>query len=226
MITPIFLDNDSSRFWELERLFSVYHLRMLGCPVGPTVSDQEIIDAVLAGSQTRFEELYDRYYQRLCGLLWHSCGDRELAEDIGQEAFLRAFRKLHLYSRTAQFYTWLARIAMNLLISYRRKRRLETELARESFDVAAESHGDLQEPSNPLELNETQACVQQAIAMLDEDRRVVLLLRDFEEMDYDTIAQMLNLPVGTVRSRIHRARAELKQWFQAKAPQLGIAEHL
>jgi RNA polymerase sigma-70 factor (ECF subfamily) len=188
------------------------------------LSDQEIIDAVLAGAEARFDELYERYHRRLLGLLWHVCGDRELAEDIGQEAFLRAFRKLHLYSGTAQFYTWLARIAVNLLISYRRKRRLETELDREGFDVAVESLGDRQQPSNAAELNETQSYVRQAIAMLDEDRRVVLLLRDFEDMDYETIAQVLNLPIGTVRSRIHRARAELKQWIQAKAPQLGIAE--
>jgi RNA polymerase sigma-70 factor (ECF subfamily) len=188
------------------------------------LSDQEIIDAVLAGAEARFDELYEKYHQRLIGLLWHSCGDHELAEDIGQEAFLRAFRKLHLYSGTAQFYTWLARIAMNLLISYRRKRRLETELDREGFEAALDSLGDQEQPSNSIELNETQSCVRQAIAMLEEDRRVVLLLRDFEGMDYESISQILNLPIGTVRSRIHRARAELKQWFQAKAPQLGIAE--
>jgi RNA polymerase sigma-70 factor (ECF subfamily) len=192
--------------------------------VGPTPSDQEIISAVLAGAEARFAELYERYQRRLFGLLWHACGDRELAEDIGQETFLRAFRKLHMYSGTAQFYTWLARIAMNLLISNRRKRRLETELDRQSFDIAVDSQGHQEQPSSSIELNEIQTSVQQAIAMLDEERRVVLLLRDFEDLDYETIANILNLPIGTVRSRIHRARAELKQWFQAKAPQLGIAE--
>jgi RNA polymerase sigma-70 factor, ECF subfamily len=187
------------------------------------LTDQEIINAVMAGDEAHFDELYRRYQSRLFGLLWHACGDRELAEDIGQEAFIRAFRKIHLYSGTAQFYTWLARIAMNLLISYRRKRRLESELHREGFEVAIDETGQDTLPSDRIELSEVQSYVREAIAMLDEERRTVLLLRDFEDMDYETIAHVLNLPIGTVRSRLHRARAELKQWFQAKAPQLGMA---
>lgn len=187
-------------------------------------TDQEIIDAVLAGDEARFNELFDRYHRRLFGLLWHSCSNRELAEDLGQEAFLRAFRKLHLYSGQAQFYTWLARIAMNLLSSYRRKRRLESEVEREGFEMAIDSVGEFQSPDANAELSETQQCVRQALAMLDEERRVVLILRDFEDMDYESIAKVLDLPIGTVRSRIHRARLELKTLFQSKAAQLGIAE--
>lgn len=187
-------------------------------------SDQEIIDAVLAGEAARFDELFDRYHRRLFGLLWHACGDRELAEDLGQEAFLRAFRKLHLYSGQAQFYTWLARVAMNLLSSFRRKRRIESEVDREGFEMVMDSVGDFQSPDAQAQLSETQTCVRQAIAMLDEERRVVLILRDFEDMDYDSIAKILDIPIGTVRSRLHRARLELKTLFQSKATQLGIAE--
>ncbi|MFO0940210.1 MAG: sigma-70 family RNA polymerase sigma factor [Pirellulales bacterium] len=187
-------------------------------------TDQEIIDAVLAGDEARFNELFDRYHRRLFGLLWHACGDRELAEDLGQEAFLRAFRKLNLYSGQAQFYTWLARIAMNLLSSYRRKRRLESEVEREGFEMAIDSVGEFQSPDANAELSEMQQCVRQALAMLDEERRMVLILRDFEDMDYESIAKVLELPIGTVRSRIHRARLELKALFQSKAAQLGIAE--
>ncbi len=187
-------------------------------------SDQEIIDAVLAGDAARFDELFDRYHRRLFGLLWHACGDRELAEDLGQEAFLRAFRKLHLYSGQAQFYTWLARVAMNLLSSFRRKRRIESEVDREGFDMVMDSVGDFQSPDAQAQLSETQTYVRQAIAMLDEERRVVLVLRDFEDMDYDSIAKILDIPIGTVRSRLHRARVELKSLFQSKATQLGIAE--
>lgn len=189
-------------------------------------SDQEIIDAVLAGDEARFSELFERYQRRLFGLLWHACGDRQLAEDLGQETFFRAFRKLNLYSGQAQFYTWLARIAMNLLCSYRRKKRIESETDREGFEMAMDSVGDFQSPGSNAELSETQHCVRQAIAMLDEERRMVLVLRDFEDMDYESIARVLDLPIGTVRSRLHRARLELKSLFQSKAAQLGIAEQL
>ncbi len=187
-------------------------------------SDSEIIEAVLAGHETRFSELFERYQRRLFGLLWHACSDRELAEDLGQEAFLRAFRKLHLYSGEAQFYTWLARIALNLLASYRRKRRIETVLGREGFEVATDSIGDSEKPELDVELSETQQCVRAAIAMLEEDRRVVILLRDFDGMDYETIAELLSIPIGTVRSRLHRARLDLKSLFQDRAVELGIGE--
>lgn len=187
-------------------------------------SDQEIIDAVLAGNEARFDELFERYHRRLFGLLWHACSNRELAEDIGQEAFLRAFNRLELYSGHAQFYTWLARIALNLLTSFRRKRRLESSLDREGFEIATDNVGEYQSPGADIELTEVQQFVRQAIAMLDEERRVVLILRDFEDMDYESIATVLSLPIGTVRSRLHRARSELKTIFQAKSAQLGIAE--
>jgi RNA polymerase sigma-70 factor (ECF subfamily) len=76
-----------------------------------------------------------------------------------------------------------------------------------------------------VELSETQELVRRAIAMLDENRRIVLLLRDFEDMDYDSIAQILDLPAGTVRSRLHRARLELKELLQGRPAQLGTQEN-
>ena len=186
--------------------------------------ETEIIERVLAGETERYAELVNRYQARLLGLLWHACGTRELAEDIGQEAFLRAYRKLDLFAGQSQFYTWLARIAMNLLASHKRKRQFETQSTREGFDVAVDSVGDQSDPSQRMELSETQRCVRAAIDLLDEERRIVILLRDFDGMDYSAISQTLDVPVGTVRSRLHRARAELRQIFQQKAVELGLGE--
>jgi RNA polymerase sigma-70 factor, ECF subfamily len=180
------------------------------------VDDQQIIDAIRAGDASQFEHLMVRYQRRLLGLLWHACGDHQLSEDISQEAFFRAFRKLHLYSAQAQFFTWLAKIALNLLASAKRTRRLENQLTREGMQQVLETVGQEICPGDPLETNECQTWIRQAIAMLDEDRKLVLLLRDFEDMDYDTIAQVLNIPVGTVRSRLHRARTELRQIIQTR----------
>lgn len=188
-------------------------------------SDQEIINAVLAGDKAQFAVLVDRYQRRLLGLLWHACGNRQLAEDLCQETFFRAFRKLKLFSGQSQFYTWLARIASNLLCSYHRKKRLENRLQREGFEATADSLGAEHAPSEDVELSETQELVRQAINMLDENRRIVLLLRDFEEMDYESIAQILDLPLGTVRSRLHRARLELKELLQGRSAQLGTLEN-
>ncbi len=188
-------------------------------------SDQQIIDAVLAGESPQFASLMDRYQKRLVGLLWHVCGNRELAEDLSQETFFRAYRKLRLFSGHSQFFTWLARIGLNLLSSARRKQTLENRSARQGFELAMESTGNDIPPYEHIELTEMQQCVRHAISMLDEERRTVLLLRDFEDLDYETIASILNIPLGTVRSRLHRARLELKQFLESTAPQLGMTEN-
>lgn len=190
--------------------------------------DQQAIEQVLGGDSAAFAPIVERYQRRLLGLLLHACGDAELSEDIAQEAFARAFQKLALFSGESQFYTWLARIAMNLLFSDRRRKRLENQIHREGLDVALDAVDFANRlssvaPSDHLELNETQQFVRQAIAMLDEERRVVVIMRDFDGMDYEAIAQALELPVGTVRSRLHRARMELRLILQQKAVQLGLS---
>ncbi len=185
--------------------------------------DQQAIDQVLSGNSAAYADLMDRYQRRLLGLLTHASGNRDLAEDIAQEAFARAFQKLSLFSGESQFYTWLAKIAMNLLASNRRKKRLENQVHREGFEHAMDSVSDGNEPDARLQLSEMQRCVRQAISMLDHERRTVLLLRDFDGMDYEAIAETLDIPVGTVRSRLHRARLELKSILQEKAVQLGLS---
>ncbi len=172
--------------------------------------DQQAIDQVLSGNLAAFEVLVTRHQRRLLGLLAHACGSRDEAEDLAQEAFARAFNKLHLYAGQAQFYTWLCRIAMNLLASDRRRKRLENQSKREGFEAASNSVGLYANVEKELERTEMQQCVQAAIALLDEEKRTVLLMRDFDGLDYEAIAQVLEIPVGTVRSRLHRARLELK----------------
>lgn len=190
--------------------------------------DQQSIARVLGGDTSAFADIVDRHQRRLLGLLVHACGDAQLAEDIAQEAFARAYRKLKLFSGESQFYTWLARIAMNLLFSDRRRKRIENQTQRAGLAEALDSQGFTNRsaeaaPDQQMELNETQHYVRQAIAMLDEERRAVVLLRDFDGMDYAAIAETLEIPVGTVRSRLHRARLELRATLQQNAVQLGLS---
>ncbi|GAB5406467.1 MAG: RNA polymerase sigma factor RpoE [Aureliella sp.] len=187
--------------------------------------DTKTIASVLAGNSAAFSKLVEKYQRRLLGLMIHACGDRQLAEDMTQEAFARAYQKLSTYSGEAQFYTWLARVAMNLLASSTRRKRLENQNKRESMDVVADSLGDEVPPSESLELSETQRAVRDAIEQLDPQRREVLLLRDFDSMDYDAIATTLDIPIGTVRSRLHRARCELKEILQPRLSELGLGDN-
>lgn len=183
--------------------------------------DQAAIDRVLDGDSAAYAELVERYQRRLMGLLAHACGSHHEAEDMAQETFARAYRKLHLFSGQSQFYTWLCRVAMNLLASQRRRKRVESQLSREGFDVALESVGLAEDAGGALELSEMQTQVRQAIGMLDIERRTVVLLRDFDGMDYEAIAETLEIPVGTVRSRLHRARLELKTILEQRIGNLG-----
>jgi RNA polymerase sigma-70 factor, ECF subfamily len=183
--------------------------------------DQAAIKRVLGGDSAAYTELVDRYQRRLLGLLEHACGNRHEAEDLAQETFTRAYRKLELYSGQSQFYTWLCRVAMNLLISQRRRKKIENQLPREGFEAALGEKGAMGLAEDKVEREEVRCQVQQAIAMLDDERRAVVLLRDFDGMDYDAIAETLEIPVGTVRSRLHRARLELKSLLEQRFGQLG-----
>lgn len=183
--------------------------------------DQQDIDRVLQGDQAAYAALVERHQRRLLGWLFHACGSRDEAEDLAQETFTRAYRKLQLYEGRSSFYTWLCRVAMNLLISQRRRKRLENQVAREGFDVALSSVGQEPAVDQQMERSEIQQCVQAAIAMLDVERRTVILLRDFDGMDYEQIAETLEIPVGTVRSRLHRARLELKSILEQRVGQLA-----
>ncbi|MFK7737889.1 MAG: RNA polymerase sigma factor [Pirellulaceae bacterium] len=184
--------------------------------------DKEAIERVLAGDADAFSGLVERYGDRLIGLLMHACGNRELAEEIAQETLARAYRKLNLFSGESQFYTWLARIGMNLMASDRRRKRIENQVEREGIDVAMDSTESGQRPDEAVELTETQERVRQGIAMLDLERRQVLLMRDFDGLEYGAIAEALDIPVGTVRSRLHRARLELKSILKQTAVELGF----
>ncbi|MFO1064270.1 MAG: sigma-70 family RNA polymerase sigma factor [Pirellulales bacterium] len=186
--------------------------------------DQAEIERVLGGETAAYTALVERHQGRLLGLLVHACGSRETAEDISQETFVRAFRKLHLFEGRSSFYTWLCRVAMNILHSERRRKRMENQVRRESFDNAMLSAADSSAVERGMELAELQQGVHRALAMLDLDRRTVLLLRDFDGLDYDEIAETLDIPVGTVRSRIHRARLELKSILEAQLGPSGSAD--
>ena len=185
------------------------------------IEDQTAIALVLGGDANAYSALVERYQRRLLGLLVHACGSKEMAEDLAQETFTRAYRKLHLFEGRSSFYTWLCRIAMNMLANERRRKRLENQIGREGFDVALSTSGTTSQAEHKVEQDELKQCVQDAISLLDGERRAVLLLRDFDGMDYDQIAETLEIPIGTVRSRLHRARLELKSILETRVGQLN-----
>lgn len=172
--------------------------------------DSQLIDEALAGDSGAFGQLVQKYQDRLFNTVIHVTGSREEAEDVVQDAFVQSFLKLESFQRNSAFYTWLYRIAFNVAISRRRRRRptLSVETTRE---VSGSEPVDASEAaSDRLERQERASQLQAALAELTEEHRLILVLREMEGLCYERISEILDLPVGTVRSRLHRARTQLR----------------
>jgi RNA polymerase sigma-70 factor (ECF subfamily) len=179
--------------------------------------DQELIERCLGGRTEAFGLLVDRYQHRLYGTLVHVVGSAEQARDVAQDAFLHAFEKLATFRGQSAFYSWLFRIALNAAVSARRK----TSRIQYSIDAAREATGEEPvdghagaAPWQALHVADRQRIVQQALAELPEEYRTALVLKEMDELKYEEIAEILDIPIGTVRSRIHRGRQELRAKLQ------------
>jgi RNA polymerase sigma-70 factor, ECF subfamily len=183
------------------------------------VDDDQLIDAALAGDSTAFGQLVRKYQDRLFNAIVHVVGSIEDARDVVQDALVQAFVKLETFQRCSAFYTWLFRIAYNTAISHRRRRK-PTLSVDEARDARGEEPIDdtAAAPDARLEQQEQAAVVRSAMANLSEEHRAILVLREIDGCCYESIAQMLDLPLGTVRSRLFRARVELREQLKDMLP--------
>jgi len=180
-------------------------------PTSDTQEDDRLILQTLAGKSSAFESLIEKYQNRLFHSMTQVLRNSTDAEDIVQDAFVKAFTKLSTFRGGSQFYTWLYRIAHNSAISQIRKRKPTDSLDHDGGMAAATLEGQHVSPSQRLERQEENRQLTDALNRLKEEQRSVLVLRVMEGLDYDAIAEILDVPVGTVRSRLHRARAQLKE---------------
>lgn len=179
-----------------------------------SVDDQKLIEQSLAGSLDAFGQLVVRHQDRLYNALVNVVGSADDARDIAQDAFVKAFQKLETFRGRSAFYSWLFRIAMNTALTQMRKKKrhiASLDAAREKAGIEPLDSHPTASPSHPLEVAERQTMVRTALAQLSDDFRTVLVLKEMDGLKYDEIAEILECPVGTVRSRIHRARTELRQ---------------
>jgi RNA polymerase sigma-70 factor, ECF subfamily len=172
--------------------------------------DAQRIAATLAGDASAFGDLVLKYQDRLYNIVVHVVGNAEDARDVVQETLVQAFVKLETFRQTSAFYTWLYRIAFNVAVSFRRRRRplLAADCSPQSDGV--EPLDDEDGPSQRLEREERRRQIRHALTQISPEHRAILVLREIEGCRYEAIAEILELPVGTVRSRLHRARLELR----------------
>ncbi len=178
-------------------------------------SDALLVARCVSGDPVAFDLLVIKYQRRIRRLIGRMVRDVDLVEDIAQETFIRAYRALHQFQGEAQFYTWLYRIAVNTAKQYLHKLQREPQLVDTIFasaDEGDETFSARNEPSTDetpesvLAAKEIMTALDRAMAALPEDLRQALSLREIEGLSYEEIAQSMACPVGTVRSRIFRAR--------------------
>lgn len=180
--------------------------------------DAFLVEQCRAGDEEACEALVRQYQERVFALISRMTGDPDRVEDIAQEVFLKAFRSLKSFRGGSRFYTWLYRITVNTVLNTMRSqgRRQETSLdALEGFEVQADADMEPAEVTARLELARR---VREAIDQLEEPYRVIVYLRELEDLSYEEIAQVVELPVGTVKSRLFRARQHLKGLLQDLLP--------
>jgi RNA polymerase sigma-70 factor (ECF subfamily) len=174
--------------------------------------DHLLVQRFLAGEEAAFERLVERYYQRIDRLAQQVVRHPMAAEDITQEVFLRAYRGLARFRGDASFYSWLYRITINLCLNYLRHREPRLSTAQDSAAAALATAAD---PSLVLEAREREHLIRNAIDALPAHYRVAIILRDLEGLSYQEIADILGIPLGTVKSRINFGKGLLRNALRA-----------
>ena len=193
---------------------------MADTPEWVRLSDQEVVLAARAGREAAYRELIRRYERPIFALLFRMVRDRELAEDLAQETFIKALNAIESYRPEFKFSSWIFKIANNAAIDHLRRRELDTlsldgsphAETPEAMQATALQIGARQEsPLDAVEAKELGGAIEAAIGRLRPEYRSCILLRHVEGRAYEEIAEILDLPLGTVKTYIHRARNELRQ---------------
>jgi RNA polymerase sigma-70 factor (ECF subfamily) len=190
------------------------HLELANLP------DADVVQLARQGRETAFRELVRRYERPVFSLIFRMVRNRETAEDLSQDTFIKVLNHIDRYSPEFKFSSWLFKIANNVAIDHLRKRQLEVismdgaahaatsvEVEATSFDVAVHQESALEE----MESRELGGAIERAIAALRPEYRSCIMLRHVEGRSYEEIAATLDLPLGTVKTYIHRARHELRR---------------
>ncbi len=182
-----------------------------------SADDHRLIAECLRGDSAAFGVLVRRYQERLYNTVYRLVGNAEDSYDVVQEAFLSAYQSLDGFKGDSLFFTWLYRIAVNTAISLKRKQRAVVSIdagcnGEQRIEPADPSESS--RPSHAMEQAEQGRRIQQALARLSPEHRIVLVMKDMEGQKYEIMAEVLQVPIGTIRSRLHRARLELRDLLE------------
>ena len=183
------------------------------------VDEDDLVRAARRGDLKAYDELVRRYQERIYATLYHMTSNHEDANDLAQEAFIKAFQALKSFKGGSSFYTWLYRIAVNKTINFLKQRKNRTHMSLNDLDFNAEHDPDLmalisdKTPRRDAALTELQEKLNEALLKLSEPHRLVVVLHDVQGQSHEEIAQVVGCNIGTVRSRLFYARQQLQGYL-------------
>jgi RNA polymerase sigma-70 factor, ECF subfamily len=182
-----------------------------------TDTDVQLMLEFQKGDKVSFEKLMEKHYKRVMNLAYRFVGDKQIAEDLTQDVFIKVYKNAHLYKPNARFQTWLYRIVKNTCLNELRRQKRSTASLDETFEVKGNPHKreladlDSLNPSETINQKERVETVKEAITSLPENQRMAVTLRRYEQLSYEDIAQTMQCSVKAVKSLLSRAKVNLKE---------------
>ncbi|MDD5140351.1 MAG: sigma-70 family RNA polymerase sigma factor [Verrucomicrobiales bacterium] len=187
-------------------------------PSVPT-AEMELVHRAQHGDLEAYDELIKRYQERIYATVYHMTSNHEDANDLAQDAFIKAFQALKSFKGGSSFYTWLYRIAVNKTINFLKQRKNRLHMSLNDLDFNTENNPDLialisdKTPRRDAGLKELQEKLNEALLKLSEQHRLAMVLHDVQGQSHEEIAEIMNCNIGTVRSRLFYARQQMQAWM-------------
>jgi RNA polymerase sigma factor RpoE len=185
----------------------------------PPTEEQELVQRARKGDLPAYDDLVRRYQERIYATIYHMTSNHEDANDLAQEAFIKAFQALKTFKGGSSFYTWVYRIAVNKTINFLKQRKNRSQMSLNDLDFNAEHDPDLvalisdRTPRREVNLAELQEKLNEAMQKLSEPHRLAVTLHDVQGMSHEEIAKVMDCNIGTVRSRLFYARQQLQAYL-------------
>lgn len=182
-------------------------------------AEMELVRRAQRGDLEAYDELIKRYQERIYATVYHMTSNHEDANDLAQDAFIKAFQALKSFKGGSSFYTWLYRIAVNKTINFLKQRKNRLHMSLNDLDFNTENNPDLvalisdKTPRREAGLKELSEKLNEALLKLSEQHRLVMVLHDVQGQSHEEIAEIMNCNIGTVRSRLFYARQQMQAWL-------------
>ena len=182
-------------------------------------NEMELVRRAQKGDLEAYDELIKRYQERIYATVYHMTSNHEDANDLAQDAFIKAFQALKSFKGGSSFYTWIYRIAVNKTINFLKQRKNRLHMSLNDVDFNAENNPDLvalisdKTPRREAGLKELSEKLNEALLKLSEQHRLVMVLHDVQGQSHEEIAEIMNCNIGTVRSRLFYARQQMQAWL-------------